>query len=234
MEKYIVTDLTRFGAGNEDVCTAVIDIKTGECLRPIPYLKSARVQELNIHPGAILKGKISKNADASNPHIEDASYADLGYEGPASGKEFKAILDRTLSPSVTSGFGITLAENQKHIPVGVQTNCSIVTVKISPAALSIHEDQYNAGRIKASFTDADGHYFSYLPITDRGFYDYAKKHQNDGQLKNVRQFIKSQAELYLRVGVSRIHQSSDGRNGYWIQVNGIYTFPNFYEEIREY
>lgn len=232
MGKYIVTDITRFKT-EEDVCTAVIDMETGECLRPMPYLKNERVKELNIHPGAILEGKITLNSNTKNPHIEDASWSDLKYAGPASGEEFKAILDRTLSDSVASGFGITLAESQKHIPVGVQANCSIVTIKIPPTALSIHEDQYEPGKIKASFTDAEGHCFRYLSIRDRGFYDYAKRHHDDGQLRDVRQFIQSQEELYLRVGVGRQYQSDD-RNGYWLQVNGIYTFPSFYEEIRKY
>ena len=129
-----------------------------------------------------------------------------------------------MSDSVASGFGIKLAENEKHIPIGVHAKCSIITIKISPDALSIDEDQYKPGRIKASFTDSEGHYFSYLPITDRGFYDYAKKHQDDGQLSKVMEFIQSQQELYLRVGVGRQYQPpSDVRNGYWLQVNGIYT-----------
>ncbi len=233
MGKFIVTDLTRFKQGNDDVCTAVIDMETIECLRPYPYLKNNNVRELNIHPGAILEGEITRNMGNENPHTEDASWKELKYKGPASGVEFKTILDKTLSDSVEHGFGITLAENQKHIPVGVHANCSIITTKISPAALSIHEDQWKPGRIKASFTDSMGHYFSYLPITDRGFYDYAKQHQNDGQLRIVRQYIQSQEELYLRVGVTRQHQIGD-RNGYWLQVNGIYTFPSFYEEIRKY
>lgn len=58
MREVIVTDLTRF-SNEENVCTAVIDVKTGECLRPMPYLKSARCKELGIHPGAILKGDLS-------------------------------------------------------------------------------------------------------------------------------------------------------------------------------
>ena len=58
MGKYIVTDLTRFKAGSDDVCTAVINMDTGQCLRPIPYLTSKNVQELNMQPGAILKGDI--------------------------------------------------------------------------------------------------------------------------------------------------------------------------------
>ncbi len=233
MGRYIVTDLTRFGTPDK-VCTAVVDTETGVCLRPIPYLTSANVQELNMHPGALLSGEITKKPDAINPHFEDSTRAGLSYIGPASGEEFEQVLKKTLSASVAVGFGVEFSVGQKHIPIGTQTNCSIVTIKISPSELNIHEDQFNPGKIKASFVDIDGHSFSYLPITDRGFYDYAKRHHDDGELMKVKQFIKSQDELYLRVGLSRNHQSPDGRSGYWLQVNGIYTFPDFYEEIRRY
>ncbi len=54
MRKIIITDLTRFST-DEKVCIAGIDINTGECLRPMPYLKSNRCAELNIQPGAVLK-----------------------------------------------------------------------------------------------------------------------------------------------------------------------------------
>lgn len=233
MVRYVVTDLTRF-SNQEIVCTAVVNAESGECLRPMPYLQSSRVEELNIHPGAILEGKITPNQSVNNPHIEDASYRDLTYVGPTSGDDFQSILDKTLSNSVASGFGITLAANQKHIPTGQQATCSIVTVKVQPSALNIHEDQYKPGKIKASFADGAGHSYRYLSITDRGFFDYAKKHQNDGQLAKVKKFISTQKEVYLRIGLSRQFTSPDGRDGYWLQVNGIYTFPDYFEEVRAY
>ena len=232
MGRYIVTDLTRF-SNPEIVCSAVIDMDTGQCLRPMPYLKSDIVQNLNMHPGAILDGNITLKRDVHNPHIEDASYSDLKYIGPASTADFKSILDRTLSPSVSSGFGVQFEAGQKHIPVGQQAVCSIITIQVSPSELRIHEDQFKPGKIKATLTDNSGHSYRYLSITDRGFFDYAQKHQNDGKLFELQRFLRSQEEIYLRIGVSRQFQTGD-RDGYWLQVNGIYTFPNFLEEIRSY
>ena len=132
-----------------------------------------------------------------------------------------------------SGFGILFDKGQKHIPFDQPATCSIITIKILPKALSIHEDQYKPGKIKASFADAEGQSCRYLSITDRGFFDYAKKHQDDGQLMKVQKFISTQEEVYLRIGVSR-RWKVDIRDGYWLQVNGIYTFPNFLREIRKY
>jgi len=232
LNKFIITDLTRF-SNPDTVCTAAIHTKTGKCFRPIPYLKRAECAELNIHPGAILEGDITLNSVTKNPHVEDATHKNLKYIGAATAEEFKLILDRTLSDSVASGFGVKFDTRQKYIPAGVSAICSIITIKILPLALDIYEDRYKPGKIKASFTDGAGQSFRYLSITDRGFFDYAKKHQVDGKLQDLRDFLLTQEEIYLRVGVSRIWQVNH-RNGYWLQVNGIYTFPDFFEEIRTY
>lgn len=232
MRKIIVTDLTRFSKP-ETVCTAGIDINTGECLRPMPYLQSARCAELNIQPGAILEGDITFVANATNPHIEDANYSELNFYGPCTADEFKDILDRSLSASVSIGFGIAFGIGQKHIPIQMDANCSIITIKVDPNRIQIHEDQYKPGKVKCSFTDQSGHQFRYLSITDRGFYDYAQRHQNDGTLYELQGFLNTQNDIYLRIGLSRAFQINE-RNGYWLQVNGIYTFPEFHQEIRIY
>jgi hypothetical protein len=232
MRKIIVTDLTRFKKP-DTVCTAGIDINSGECLRPMPYLSSARCAELNFQPGAILEGDLTLNPNATKPHIEDAGYKKLSYLGPSTADQFKAILNNSLSASVSSGFGFVFSIGQKHIPININANCSIITIKVDSHQIQIHEDQYNPGKVKCSFTDQDGHQFRYLPITDRGFYDYAQRHRNDGRLHELESFIYSQNEIYLRIGLSRAYSISD-RNGYWLQVNGIYTFPLFHQEIRSY
>ncbi|WMN55861.1 hypothetical protein NI390_02200 [Vibrio fluvialis] len=113
-------------------------------------------------------------------------------------------------------------------------NCSIITIKVEPTKLTIHEDKFRKGKLKASFWDAQNNFFGYLSITDRRFHDFAERHYQDGELDKVTAFIESQHELYLRIGLSRAYESEDGRHGYWLQVNGIYTFPNYHDEIEEY
>jgi len=205
LRKVIITDLTRFST-KDKVCTAAIDIETGECLRPMPYLSSDRCAELNIHPGAILEGDITLQNGSTNPHIEDAHYSKLQFLGPCSAYDFKNILDRSLSPSVSSGFGVNFEDNQKYIPSGTKANCSIITIKVFPHQIKIHEDQFKPGKIKCSFTDKTGAQFKYLSITDRGFFDYAQTHQNDGRLPELQNFLQSQDEIYLRVGLGRAYQ----------------------------
>lgn len=233
MRTVIVTDLTRFSK-KENVCTAVIDLSTGECIRPMPYFKGDVCEKLNLQPGAILKGNLTIKKDASNPHIEDANYSKLTFEGPSTSEQFKTVLNNSLSPSVSDGFGVNFSDGQKHIPIDEVANCSIITINVSPGDISIHEDQYKPGKIKVTVTDQAGHQFRYLAITDLGFYDYAMKHQNDGKLQEIQNFVSSQQEIFLRIGLSREFQVPDGKNGYWLQVNGIYTFPDYQHDIRSY
>ena len=107
MRKVIVTDLTRFSSP-ERLCTAAIDIETGECFRPMPYLTSQRCKELNLLPGAILEGELSITESVSRPHVEDAHYNKLSFQGPCTSEEFRGVLENTLSGNVSSGFGVDL------------------------------------------------------------------------------------------------------------------------------
>lgn len=235
MRRLMVTDITRFST-REKVCTAAIDVETGECLRPMPYFEFDWCVANNIHPGTILEGQFSRIPNSSSPHTEDFFYTrgSLSPHGKATSAQFKATLDRTLSSSISDGFGVLFTQNQKHIPIGTPPNLSIITIKVPPSVLRIRKDKFNSGKIKASFTDRSGHSFSFIPITDLGFYDYAMGHYRDGTLGHIETLIHFQEEVYLRIGLSRPYQTTDGRNGFWLQVNGIYSFPNYSDEIRVY
>jgi len=234
MKTYILTDLTRFKKGNPNVCIAVIDPQNGQCLRPMPYLTEKACAKLDIQPGAKIVGELNLKGNNSKPHVEDASYGKLSFGGPSTAKEFREVLEMTLSPSVSDGLGVSFVEKQKHIPDETPAQKSILTVKTHPNQIRIHEDQFSPGKIKLSFQDSSGHHFPYLSITDRGFYDFAEKHQNDSELSKVQRLLASQEEIYLRIGLSRSFKSDDGRRGCWLQVNGIYSFPYYPKEIRQY
>lgn len=233
MRTVIITDLTRF-SNKEKVCTAAIDVKTGECLRPMPYLTSKNCEELDLQPGAIIQGEFTLIHSAQAPHVEDANYNSLKLQGAATSEDFRLILEQSLSDDISSGFEVNFAENQKYIPLDQKPDRSIITVAIDPSLIRIHEDQFKPGKIKLTFTDQSDHKYSYLSITDRGFFDYAIKHQNDGKLRDVQDFLSSQDEIYLRIGLSRSFTAPNGQTGYWLQVNGIYTFPDYHKEIRSY
>jgi hypothetical protein len=229
----VVTDLTRFS--NPDiVCTAGIDTANGECIRPMPYLKSSICKELKILPGAILTGDFTPSRKLEGPHQEDNIYKDLKFAGSCPAASFKKVLEGSCFPSVEEGFEIKLSKDQKHLPAGHPVHRSIITIAVAPKDVKIVEDKYNAGKIKIHFKDKSGHSFSFISVTDLGFHDYAQKHRAADDLRAVNNLLHSQEEVLLRIGLSRAFTSTDERNGYWLQVNGIYTFPHFHEGIRSY
>lgn len=229
----VVTDLTRF-ARSEIVCTAGIDLKDGRCVRPMPYIPSAECKRLKILPGAYLSGDFKVSSRLEGPHQEDCNYDGLKFGGPCTSSVFHEALIRGGYPSVEAGFEIGLPDRQKFIPVDHKVKRSIITIAVSPADIEIVADSFNKGRIKLNFVDGKGKEFRYISITDLGFHDYAQRKSEKGALEDLNAFLQSQKEILLRVGLSRAYQAPDKRNGYWLQANGIYSFPSFNAEVRRY
>jgi hypothetical protein len=232
MQKIIITDVTRF-SNPQIVCTAGVDLTTGQCIRPMPYLNASFCKSLSIVPGAILTGEFTPVQNLTAPHKEDMSYKNLSCMGACTSSEFKLALHAGLCDTVENGFQIALAENQKHIPISHAIGKSIITIKIQPDKIDIVEGAYNQKKIKLNFIDNSGRVFKYIPITDLGFHNFAESIHMSNGLKTLNSFISSQSEVYLRLGLSR--PWDNGKiNGYWMQVNGLYTFPDYHHEIRAY
>lgn len=230
---YIVTDLTRFGAGNPNVCTALINMDTRKCVRPMPYFTYELMKKYNVLPGALFEGKFIPARVLENPHYEDCNYSDLKLVGSATGKDFKDVLLQTASKSVSAGFEYEFCDGQKVVPLGTELPRSIITLKVNQKNFEVLPDGYNERKIKVNFSDNNGHWFRYLPVTDLGFFDYTSANRDAKSLKSLNEHIQSSDDLFVRLGLSRKHQQGD-RNGYWLQVNGIYTFPSKISVVRGY
>jgi len=232
MAKIIITDLTRFSKP-VDVCTAGTDMSSGKCVRPMPYLKMSKCVELEILPGAILSGDITPMSGLTGPHREDASFTNVKVMGPCSTAEFEGALRAGLHRSIEAGFEIKLADGQKYVPPNHPVARSIITIDVDPKSIEVVEDSYKPGKVKVHFVDSSGRQFKYMAITDLGFFRYAESHRATKALTNLNAFMRSQPKAYLRIGLSRVHQIGS-TNGFWMQVNGIYTFPDFFKDIRSY
>ncbi len=230
----IITDLTRFKPGNPEVCTAGIDRATGECIRPMPYLTFTRCVELGILPGGILNGEFDFVPNRTAPHTEDCNYTELTFDGPSSGKEFRNVLVGSCFASVEAGFQVSMPTGEKVIPTDNQVQRSIITLQVRPQDVEIVENSFTPGSIRLHFTDSSGRHYRFFPITDLGFFDYAQRHRDSGSLAALNREIASQDEVFLRIGLSRKHKSPQGKEGYWMQANGIYTFPTVLRYIRSY
>lgn len=250
MRKIIITDLTRFSEGKADVCMAGIDVENGECIRPLllssdgknRYLTQKECADYKILPGSIIQGDFAKLLKVRLPHREDHNWSNSASAGYCTASEFLSILQNSVANSMEAGFGVQLDNKQKHIDVAEagNINASIITLRISPNNIRVARNKYDAKKIVVHITDSTGREFSFLSITDFGYYNHIiKNNAGDVELNEINRFIRDQDEVYVRVGLSRYHEVKDiktgvERKGYWIQVNGIYTFPNYYEQIRSY
>jgi hypothetical protein len=200
----------------------------------MPYLKSGECKILNLLPGAILTGDFTPARNLCGPHQEDNNHTALEFEGPCTSTQFRNALLKGGFESVEKGFEITLPPNPEFIPMGHPVRRSIITIRVAPRNLEVIEDAFKPGKIKLPFKDGSGHPFGFIGVTDLGFHNYAQEHREANDLRAVNQLLQSQLELFLRIGLSREYKAPDGRTGYWLQVNGIYTFPHYHEGIRRH
>ena len=223
--RVIITDLTRFNDSGI-LCTAGVS-DDGTVVRPEPYLSSARCKELNVLPGGILEGEFTFRT-ATRPHVEDADWKNLRFLGKSTGDEFRKALESTLYGSISEGFECDVTG--KEIPERTPPPRSLITVKVRPDQLTIVKDGFSADRLRAHLTDASGLTLNYMSITDLGFFNYAKGHAaSPADIAEVNHFIRSQQELYVRVGLARAWKGA-----FWLQLNGIYTFPEYFKALRLY
>jgi len=214
---------------------AGINPRNGECIRPLPYLDIDRCKELNIMPGTILRGAFKKPPHIESPHIEDRFHDDLKYIGACTSEEFKDILSQSMCPSVDEGFSIELNSGQKHIPLRCIPEKSIITLSVNPDSISLCKSSYEEKTVKLDFSDGVGKKFKNISITDLGFHEYmARAEKTVTDIRRINDFLRNQEEVFLRLGLTRPYRAPDGREGFWIQINGIYTFPEYIKEIRSY
>jgi hypothetical protein len=151
------------------------------------------------------------------------------FHGAASSAAFRKVLDDSCVASVSDGFEYPLPPGAKSIPDSHRGPRSIITLKINPADFEIVPNKYDEGKIKAHFTDPAGNGFSFVAITDLGFHEYAMGHHENNDLATLNAWVHGQKHLYLRVGLGQ-----PWKDAFWLQVNGIYTFPDKHPLVRHY
>ena len=238
MHEIVVTDLTRFG-NQAILCLAGLTMDGATCIRPLKprpapnggYLPYEYCAQKNILPGSILRASFSP-CQATTPHIEDMNFTNLSVVNSCTSQQFRAVLAASAATNLSAGFGTTVAQKVilRTDPVPVR---SIMTLRVDPQQFSIQDDGY--GKLRASFVDSTGLSFRNLSVTDLGFCKNVEEAATRlMQPSAATAFIRGQEEVYLRIGLSRLHQAPDGRDGFWMQVNGIYTFPDYAKIVRSY
>lgn len=241
--KIIVTDLTRFN-NNDIVCLAGINPESGECIRPmqdnngrLEYFSFDAIKKSKVIPGSILEGDFRPCTNLEPPHTEDhRAIGRISVAGNATGTEFENILEESAFQSIADGFESHPDGKLFRQPQYPQT--SIITLALRDPANQFKltsSSDFGKHSFKAHITDGTGLKVEWVPVTDLGFFVHLKDIiDSDRDLKKLNNFLWTQETLYLRIGLSRPWGMCPEKYGCWLQLNGIYSFPNFRRDIRVY
>jgi len=225
----VITDVTRFHDPDK-VCVAGIS-EQGNCLRPLDYFSIHECKKYNIVPGSVIKGDFFPILNAQPPHTEDHEKSNIHFSRYTSVVEFFNILNNDAKASIEEGFNVDLSNDRKCIPQNNPPIKSIITIKADPSKLNIVQSQYDNKSVRVSFVDGSHVEYRFMPLTDKYLYDYIYSADISQQMMFVNKLIQSQKHVFLRIGLGRVHPVGD-RIGYWIQVNGVCTFPQWIKEAR--
>jgi len=194
------------------------------------YVTFAKCKELNVLPGTILDGDFTMPQHIEPPHVETRNFTQLKVKGRVTSEEFKAILEASSNTSIKDGLGTAQPIDKVLTQPPAR---SIMTLRILPTAFHVVLDNYN--KIKAHLVDGDGVALRYLSISDLGFFlNVGCSDTRKVSPDEITKFIHAQDVLLIRLGLSQKHTDQHGRTGYWMQINGIYTFPEYDHIVRAY
>ncbi len=221
----VVTDLTTFH--DDRVCIADIVEATGACIRPEPYMTRQWCLEQGVKPGSILRGEMTPFENLQPPHVEDHHCPASQSAGQKTAAEFQALLAGQACGSVCQGFDRELPQRQNYIPREQPPGRSILTVQARRVQLWVSQ----FGKLKGHLTDQTGREFAFLPVADLLLREYVLG-QDDPQAacQAVNRHFSAQETVFCRVGLGRAHRLEDGRDGFWLQLNGVYSFPVSWQE----
>jgi hypothetical protein len=227
----LITDVTRMREGR--VCIAGVDkdyspirlnVPPPGLLEELLYLD----KETIIRPQSVLRVFVEPEPQVTAPHIEDHRWYKLDetqFLRLTTEEKWKHFFEATQYDKVADIFGTSLHE-RRNIKAGISNTRSLGTLKPNHIKKFFLRKLPNEIQIRFSFTDATERTFD-VPVTDLNFLSYVTwTHQHSkksipyilGQLCQKFQNI----EIWLRMGLTRPFN-----NWCWIQVNGIYTFPDY-------
>lgn len=233
----VITDLTQMPTGNQ-VCVIGIN-ENGECIRPVcdgGFLKKYLYIDnaLAIRPRARI-GFDFTQAKIEPPHIEDKTFdpSSIVSHGLCSEAEWEHVLQGSSyirGDDIYGGF----LQDHSWVRPGADTR-SIATLSqvfIDNVQLPEWEGKL---RYKLSFRDSTGCIFD-RPVSDLAFRELCyKKVKRDGHAclsvsSKLTDLLKSVDRVYLRLGLARPWIQPRSRElRCYLQVTGIYTFPDYLE-----
>lgn len=240
MEREIlITDLTAMSG--DSVCIAGID-RNWNTIRPVfewsvPTRSHLyRGRRAFIFPRAVVAMQLTPHANPEAPHVEDHIWTQ-----PESARHVKLLdqnrwqrtLNELTKPKRTPRplFGATLqplGQDQNRVVLPGKATYSLATVRCRRnIVLRLRERDSGGYRFALSFFDDKGEVYQNIPVTDLGLRAWATAQLRLGGTKQsvsdlLGRQLNAAEQIYLRLGLGREY---DGR--LWLQVNGIYSFPDW-------
>ena len=244
MEREIlITDLTAMHG--DRVCIAGID-REWNTIRPV-FTRSTptrshlqRNGQVVIRPRAVVAMQLEPFANPAAPHVEDflwtqpysARFVQLLEEA-----RWQRALQYLAEDCPRPLFGAELREHrgaQRRFVRPEEASCSLGTVKVATQSCKFlfERNEYEMGkfRYRLFFRDEKGEKYEGIAVTDLALQNWAQEKMRRGEtLKDIsvsltRRLNEAQ-QVFLRLGLPRPSSSYLGRC--WLQVNGIYCFPDW-------
>ena len=233
-ELLAITDVTLMW--EDMVCIAGVtqDLR---CIRPVAD-GGVRIWSLYkskkpiIYPGSKVWMDFSES-EISPPHIEDRTFDPLSVEhkDSFSQRHWETLLRKISFGSVQDVFDGNLKE--RRVQPGADTR-SLGTIKnIDIQNISV-ERRYDRPTVRMDFEDESGELHERFPVNDlafRGLFDeLAGQHTSEQRAaETLLDRIRDADRVYLRVGLARPTEIGDYEKACWVQVTGVYTFPDYLE-----
>lgn len=241
MEREIlITDLTAMGG--DRVCIAGID-REWNTIRPVfpwPDIPTRRVlrhgRQVLIRPRAVVAMQLEPLANLEAPHIEDflwtqphnTRFVELLDEKRWL-RALQGMAERCESPLFGTSL-LRLGRNLKRVVLPGKAKYSLATLRCGrKSALHIREKESGGFRFSLSFLDDRDEAYQNIPVTDLALREWAYaglRREADARAlaHELTASLNAADEVHLRLGLGREYEGK-----YWLQVNGIYSFPDWLE-----
>lgn len=229
-----ITDITRMGEPR--VCVAGYD-ESGACIRPVLHYGQINERDLELPSGLITPfAEIEYDltpAPGAKPHVEDHFYSpeSVRWVRSMDVNERHALLHATRSRRVDEAFGAPLVHFSSHFVRAGSGTCSLVTIQTRGEVQVQLLEKEGKPKWRLVFCDVANHEYN-LPITDLTWIYFAAVQQRYGgadvpALERRLNRILQKEEVFVRLGLAREYPR--GSHQCWLQVNAIYTFPDYLE-----
>ena len=235
-ELIAITDVTEMWASQ--VCIAGITQEL-DCIRPVVE-GGVQIWDLYkddqpiIFPGAKVWMDFSP-AQIAPPHIEDRAFdpRTVEFKDAFEGRHWETLLRKTSSESVQSIFDGNL--NERQVAPGARTRSlgTIGGVTILKLDVDVRHDRRAV--LRMDFKDASGEVHTRFPVNDLAFrrvFSQLLTHLSDKSDKfraaeSLKRKLARADRTYLRIGLARPTAIGDYPESCWVQVTGVYTFPDY-------